>query len=132
MVTCTEVRVPSAAATEKVSETELPTFRLSKALLAVKLQAPAVSMLNVPMVPTVPVCATKVAGLSTSLMVSVPPVVSAALVSSRATTAEDRTAASLVPLMVMTRSAKGEAAPCASVAMKGMVRTSVWPKAKES
>ena len=100
MVTCTLVSVPSAAATEKVSETEAPTFRLSKALLAVKLQAPALSMLKVPWAPTVPVCATKVAALSTSLMVSAPLVVSAASVSSSATTSADRTAASLVPCRV--------------------------------
>jgi ribosome recycling factor len=35
IVTCTEVRVPSAAATEKVSDPLLPTFRLSKAEFAV-------------------------------------------------------------------------------------------------
>ncbi|MDT4854005.1 hypothetical protein FQZ97_882910 [compost metagenome] len=46
------------------------------------------------------VWATKVAGLSTSLMLSVPPVVSGALVSVRATAVLLNTAASLLPLMV--------------------------------
>ena len=49
----------------------------------------------------VPACATKLAGLSTSLMVSVPPVASAALVSVRLLTSAERTAASLVPRMLM-------------------------------
>ena len=57
-------------------------------------------MLKTPLVPATLVWATKVAALSTSVMVSVPPVVSAALVSSSATVALDSTAASLVPLMV--------------------------------
>ena len=52
------------------------------------------------MVPATLVCTTKVAGLSTSLMVNVPPVVSGALVSAKATVAELRIAASLVPLIV--------------------------------
>ena len=53
-----------------------------------------------PFVPAVLDCATKVAGLSTSVIVSVPPVVRAALVSLRATVADDKTAASFVPLIV--------------------------------
>jgi len=57
-------------------------------------------MLKCPLVPAVADCATKVAGLSTSVMVNVPPVVSGALVSSKATTALERIAASLVPLIV--------------------------------
>ena len=49
-----------------------------------------------------PVCATKVAALSTSLMVSVPEVEmsAAALVSVRLAVSADRTAASLVPRML--------------------------------
>ena len=35
IVTCTVLVVPSAEATVKLSETDWPTFRLSKALLAV-------------------------------------------------------------------------------------------------
>ena len=52
--------------------------------------------------PTVPACATKVAGLSTSLMVSVPEVEmsTAVLVSVRLLTSADSTAASLVPRML--------------------------------
>ena len=94
MVTVTEV-VPSAAATEKVSLTESPTLSESKAELAVWLQRPAAVMEKLPLVPVVAVWATKVSALSTSEMVSVPLVVSGALVSSRATVAEERTAASL-------------------------------------
>ena len=45
-------------------------------------------------------CATKVCGLSTSEIVSVPPVESGALVSVSTALAELRTAASLVPLIV--------------------------------
>src|SRR5258708_33382365 len=51
-------------------------------------------MENVPFVPATLVCGTKVCGLSTSVMVSVPPVVSGALVSASATVAELSTAAS--------------------------------------
>ena len=48
-----------------------------------------------------PACATKVAGLSTSLMVSVPPVDAAPqLVSVRFRVSDDSTAASLVPRML--------------------------------
>ena len=47
-----------------------------------------------------PVWATKVAGLSTSLIVSVPPVLSTASVSLRLTVALPSTAASLVPVML--------------------------------
>ena len=46
IVTRTEASVPSAEATRKVSDTLSPTFRLSYAAFAVKLQAPAVSMLK--------------------------------------------------------------------------------------
>ena len=53
--------------------------------------------------PAVPACATKVAGLSTSLMVSVPEVEmsAAALVSVRLRMSAESTAASLVPRMLM-------------------------------
>ena len=47
-----------------------------------------------------PACATTIVGLSTSVIESVPPVESAALVSFNATTAELRIAASFVPLIV--------------------------------
>ena len=57
-------------------------------------------MENVPLAPATFVCGTKVCALSTSTTISVPPVVSGALVSARATVAELSTAASLVPLMV--------------------------------
>ena len=57
--------------------------------------------MKVPWLPVVPACTTKVgAVLSTSLAVSVPPVVIALLVSSTATTALLNTEASSVPLMV--------------------------------
>ena len=46
------------------------------------------------------VCGTNVCALSTSEMVSVPPVVSGASVSASVTVAEESTAASLVPLTV--------------------------------
>src|SRR5260221_14784242 len=46
------------------------------------------------------VCGTRAGALSTSLTVSVPPVVSAALVSVNVVAALESTAASLVPLMV--------------------------------
>ena len=52
------------------------------------------------MVPATFVCGTKVCALSTSETVSVPPVVSDALVSASATVAELSTAASFVPLIV--------------------------------
>src|SRR2546426_12829171 len=57
-------------------------------------------MENVPLVPAIFVCGTKVCALSTSLTVSVPPVVNGALVSARVTVAELSTAASFVPLIV--------------------------------
>ena len=47
-----------------------------------------------------PACATKIAALSTSVIVSAPTVTSAALISINATTAELRIAASFVPLIV--------------------------------
>ena len=50
--------------------------------------------------PTTSVWATNVSSLSTSLIVRVPPVVSAAFVSFSATIALDSTAVSLVPLIV--------------------------------
>ena len=50
--------------------------------------------------PTVPGCATKVVGLSTSVMLSVPPVLSTALVSVRLTTAGVMTAASFTAVML--------------------------------
>ena len=52
------------------------------------------------MVPATFVCGTKVCALSTSDTVSVPPVESGALVSASATVADDKTAASFVPLIV--------------------------------
>src|SRR5258706_812069 len=57
-------------------------------------------MENVPLAPATFVCGTKVWALSTSETVSVPPVLSTALVSDSATVADDTTAASFVPLMV--------------------------------
>src|SRR3989442_10502336 len=57
-------------------------------------------MENVPFVPATFVCGTNVCALSTSETVSVPPVLSGALVSDSATVADDRTAASFVPLIV--------------------------------
>src|SRR5437899_13102837 len=100
IVTCTVLVVPSAEATVKVSDNDWPTFRLSNALLAVYVQAPLAAMENVPLVPATFVCGTNVCALSTSETVSVPPVVSGALVSDRATVADESTAASLVPLIV--------------------------------
>src|SRR5262245_65392199 len=60
-------------------------------------------MENEPYEPAVPACARKVAGLSTSLMVRVPEVEmsAAASVSVRLAVAAERTAASLVPAMLM-------------------------------
>src|SRR5712691_8775195 len=100
IVTCTVLVVPSAEATVKVSETDWPTLRLSNALLAAYVQAPLAAIENVPFVPATLVCGTEVCALSTSDTVNVPPVESAALVSDSATVADDRTAASLVPLIV--------------------------------
>ena len=57
-------------------------------------------MENVPFVPATFVCGTNVCALSTSETVSAPPVLSGALVSDSATVADDRTAASFVPLIV--------------------------------
>src|SRR3989441_155225 len=100
IVTCTVLVVPSTEATVKVSETDWPTFRLSNALLAVWSQALFAAIEKVPFAPATFVCGTKVSGLSTSETVNVPPVVSGALVSDRATVADETTAASLVPLIV--------------------------------
>src|SRR6267378_2795204 len=100
IVTCTLVVVPSADATVKLSDTDWPTLRLLNALLAVYVQAPFAAIENVPFAPATLVCATKVCALSTSDTVSVPPVVSGALVSDSATVADLNTAASFVPLMV--------------------------------
>ena len=100
IVTVTLVSVPSAALTLNVSDTLWPTFKLSNALFAVYVQLPAVSMLKTPLVPATLLCATKVAGLSTSVIVSVPLVDNGAFVSSRFTVALDKTAASFVPLIV--------------------------------
>ncbi|MCY1496838.1 hypothetical protein D9M68_307890 [compost metagenome] len=49
-------------------------------------------------------CAWKLSGLSISLMVRLPPVVSGALVSLSVTLAEDSTAASLLPVTVIVTS----------------------------
>ena len=57
-------------------------------------------MLKCPFAPATLLCATNVDGLSTSLLVSVPLVLKAALVSVSATVALERTAASLVPVMM--------------------------------
>src|SRR5258708_2068218 len=57
-------------------------------------------MENVPFAPATLVCGTKVCALSASDTVSVPPVVSGALVSDSATVADESTAASFVPLIV--------------------------------
>jgi hypothetical protein len=56
-------------------------------------------MVKLPYCPTVLACATKVAGLSTSLIVSVPPVDRIVLVSVRLRISVDNTAASLAPPM---------------------------------
>ena len=57
-------------------------------------------MEKTPLAPATLVCGTKVCALSTSVTVNVPPVVSGALVSARATVADETIAASLVPLIV--------------------------------
>ncbi len=57
-------------------------------------------MEKTPYAPATFVCGTKVSALSTSDTVKVPPVVSGALVSAKATVAELSTAASFVPLIV--------------------------------
>ena len=53
-----------------------------------------------PFVPATFVCGAKACALSTSDTVNVPPVVSGALVSDRATVADESAAASFVPLIV--------------------------------
>ncbi|MOA21253.1 hypothetical protein D3C78_1417370 [compost metagenome] len=102
MVTVTLVVVPSALVTTKVSVRESPAFSSLKAELATKVQLPVASMLKLPYWPAVPVWATKVAGLSTSLMVRVPPVVSGAPVSVSWTLSLPRIAASLTGFTPMT------------------------------
>src|SRR5258706_16330626 len=57
-------------------------------------------MEKTPLAPATLVCATKVAALSTSVIVSVPPVLSAALVSDSVTAALEMTAALFEPLIV--------------------------------
>ena len=74
-------------------------MRLSKALLAVKVQAPAASMVKVPMVPTIVFAVNALSALSGSVAVSVPEVLSAASVSVSVSLAEETVAASLVPLI---------------------------------
>ena len=61
---------------------------------------PSAAIENVPFVPAMFVCGTKVSALSTSETVNVPPVLSGALVSAKATLADETIAASLVPLTV--------------------------------
>ena len=74
-------------------------MRLSKALFAVKVQAPAASMVKVPMVPTIVAAVNALSALSGSVAVSVPLVDSAASVSVSVSEALDTVAASLVPLI---------------------------------
>ena len=74
-------------------------MRLSKALFAVKVQAPAASMVKVPMVPTIVAAVNALSALSGSVAVSVPLVDSAASVSVSVSLAEETVAASLVPLI---------------------------------
>src|SRR3954468_5778783 len=57
-------------------------------------------MENVPYVPATLDCATNDCALSTSEMLSVPPVASGAFVSASTSVADERTAASLVPVIV--------------------------------
>src|SRR4051794_22956798 len=78
IVTCTVPVLPSAAETVNVSETDCPNARLSKALVAVYDQAPFAASENVPYVPATLLCGTKLAALSTSVMVNVPAAVTAA------------------------------------------------------
>src|SRR5688500_10914051 len=73
------------------------------AALAEYVEAPAASIANVPWLPTVPACATNVAGLSTSLIVSAPDRQSVVEVQAlvRLRVSDDRTAPSSVPRMLM-------------------------------
>jgi len=70
--------------TLKVSLTESPTARLSKALLAVKVQLPAASIEKSPIVPVVLEGVKTLSGSSGSVAVSVPEVETGAFVSARA------------------------------------------------
>ena len=73
--------VPSTLVTLNVSLTLSPTFRVSNALLAVNVQAPAASRLKVPMVPTMVAGVKALSVSSTSLLVKVPEVLTGASVS---------------------------------------------------
>ena len=96
----TTCSVPSTDLTLKLSSTFSPTFRLSNALLAVKVHAPASVIDRLPFVP-IKVSARKPAALSTSVAVSVPVICTGALVSAALPLATPViTAPSLVPLIV--------------------------------
>jgi len=84
MATESTCSVPSTVFTVMLSVTVSPTFTESNALLAVKLQVPSAAIVNVPWpsLPAASVCPTKSAELSTSVALSLPPSVSAVLVSS--------------------------------------------------
>ena len=93
--------VPSAVATVtlSVSVSASDALRADRRCRSCKSRRLGVRSLNVPFCRATALCAINVDGLSTSLLVSVPPVVRAASVSFRLTVADDRTAASLVPRM---------------------------------
>src|SRR3954464_1913373 len=99
-VTCTVLVVPSADDTVNVSDTDCPTFKLSSALFAAKVQSPLAAIENVTYVTATLVCGTKLAGLSASVIVSGQPVLSGTSVSITTTLAALMTAASFVPLIV--------------------------------
>ena len=92
--------VPSTLVTLKVLLALSPTFKLSKVLLAVNVQAPAASITRVPLLPTIVAGVKLLSGLSTSVLVKVPLLVKTASVSVKATTSLLTVAASLLPLMV--------------------------------
>jgi hypothetical protein len=91
--------VPSTLVTLNVSLTLSPTLRLSKALLAVKVQTPAAFISKVPMTPTILTGVKVSSGLSASVLVRVPPVASGASVSTRTWLSLLTVAESLVPLI---------------------------------
>ncbi|SBS69128.1 hypothetical protein VHE8714_04818 [Vibrio splendidus] len=92
--------VPSTDDTVKVSSTLSPTFNWLNALLAVNVQCPLASIVRSPLDPVIESGVKVLSGLSTSVLVSVPDVVTALSVSSMATVALLTVAASLVPLIV--------------------------------
>ena len=101
IVICTVLGVPSTLVTLKVSLTESPTFKLSNALFAVKVQLPPASISKVPMAPTIFAGVNVSSGLSTSVLVKVPEVLTGASVSTSTWLSELTVAASLVPLIVI-------------------------------